>query len=179
MTISLGTPFQWLTTLSVKHLFLIWFWSELPLMELHSISSCPITGHQTEKISTFPSTAFLEEDEGWDGVFPHLFLFQAPTNQVTLAASYCLSPSWSTFSEWSLIVSCSSYIKDSNINVKSLEQFVQWCNIMRMLFLKILMEQVTTWTEPYSWHKFIDTRRLSLGKWIFHLRKCVLNLKNF
>lgn len=124
MTISLATLFQWLNTLSVKHLFLIWFSSELPLREVHSISSCPVTGHQREEISTFPSTALLEEVEDWDEVFPQPFLLQAPTDQVTLAASPCLSPSWSTCSECSLTVSCPSYIKDNNINVKSLEQFV-------------------------------------------------------
>lgn len=141
MTVSLATLFQWLSTLSVKHLFLVWFWSELPLMELHSISSCPVTGHQRE-ISTFPSTALLEKAEDWDEVFPQPFLLQAPTNQVTLAASPCLSPSWSTFSECSLIVSC-SYIEDNDMNVISLEKFVQWCSMIRMLSLKIIMEQVT------------------------------------
>ena len=35
--------------------------SELPLTELHSISSCLITGHQRAEINISPSTAHLEE----------------------------------------------------------------------------------------------------------------------
>ena len=34
---------------------------ELPLTQLHPVSSWPIAGHQREEISTFPSAACLED----------------------------------------------------------------------------------------------------------------------
>ena len=48
--------------------------SELPLMQLHSISSCPVSGHQGEEISTSPSAAPLEEVLDCDEVAPHFDL---------------------------------------------------------------------------------------------------------
>jgi len=43
---------------------------ELPLMQLHSVSRCLITGHQREEISTSPSAASLEEVVDCDEVTP-------------------------------------------------------------------------------------------------------------
>ncbi|KAK4806146.1 hypothetical protein QYF61_001069 [Mycteria americana] len=51
--------------------------SELPLTQLHSISPCPIAGHQREEISTSPSAAPLEEAVGCDEVTPQPSLLQA------------------------------------------------------------------------------------------------------
>jgi len=51
--------------------------SELLPRQLHSISSCPMAGNQTEQISTSPSTGPLEEGVGCDKVTPQPFLLQA------------------------------------------------------------------------------------------------------
>ncbi|KAK4806763.1 hypothetical protein QYF61_005559 [Mycteria americana] len=51
--------------------------SELPPTQLHSISSCPIAGHQREEISTSPSTAPLEEVVDCNEVTPQPSLLQA------------------------------------------------------------------------------------------------------
>lgn len=48
--------------------------SQLPLMQLHSISSCPIAGHQREEIGTTHSTALLEEAEDYDEITPQPLL---------------------------------------------------------------------------------------------------------
>ena len=42
--------------------------SEHSLVQLHSVSSCPVAGHQREKISTSPSTSPLEEVVDWSEV---------------------------------------------------------------------------------------------------------------
>lgn len=72
--------------------------SEIPPMQFHSISSCPVVGHQRE-MNTFPSTA-LEEVSDCDKVPPSSFSSPTWTNQVTSAAPlkfypWDLSPSWS------------------------------------------------------------------------------------
>jgi len=46
------------------------FHSELPLMQLHSMSLCPVTGRQREEISHYPSAALLEEVVDCDEVTP-------------------------------------------------------------------------------------------------------------
>ncbi|KAK4807107.1 hypothetical protein QYF61_018448 [Mycteria americana] len=51
--------------------------SELPLRQLHSISSCPIAGHQREEISTSPSPAPHEEVVDCNEVTPQPSLLQA------------------------------------------------------------------------------------------------------
>jgi len=47
--------------------------SELPLMQLHSISSYPIAGHQREEISTSLSASPLDEVVDCDGVPSSVF----------------------------------------------------------------------------------------------------------
>lgn len=42
--------------------------SEFPLVKLHSVSSCPVTGHQRKEISTSSSAALLEEVADCDEV---------------------------------------------------------------------------------------------------------------
>jgi len=49
---------------------------ELPPMQLHSISSCAVAGHQREDIITSPSAAFLEEGVDWDKNTPQPSLLQ-------------------------------------------------------------------------------------------------------
>lgn len=50
--------------------------SELPRMQFHSISLCPMAGHQKEAVSTFPSSAHLEESTDCNEVTPQHCLFQ-------------------------------------------------------------------------------------------------------
>jgi len=42
--------------------------TELSLMQLHSVSLCPITSHRREKISNSPTAALIEEVVDCDGV---------------------------------------------------------------------------------------------------------------
>jgi len=51
--------------------------SELPLMQLHSISLCPFAGHQREMISSSSVTAPFEEVVDCDEVTPQPSLLQA------------------------------------------------------------------------------------------------------
>ena len=51
--------------------------SELPLTQLHSISLCPITGHQREGISICPSAASLKGSVDFHKVTPQPSLLQA------------------------------------------------------------------------------------------------------
>lgn len=81
---------------------------ELPLALLHSISSCPTTGHQREETSPSASTALLEENVGFDMGASQPSLLQT---QQSKQPQLLLWPSkaWSPSSGHTLIVWCPSY----------------------------------------------------------------------
>ena len=128
--------------------------SELPLMQFHSISSCPAADHQRREIS-------VRRCRLWWG---HPSAFSAPswTNQAASVAtrkscSRDISPSWSPSSGHTLIIWCPSYIGHPKLHTREVGLHrcgVEWDNHLPQPAAMPVLDALQDTAGPFGDHSF-------------------------